>query len=82
MTLEYSLPLMRRHQGDMYVFPDEPHIKVQPQHKLAAYQRNVDWFRFWLQGNEDTDPGKSDQYRNWRKMRERTSQRAPAVSTP
>ncbi|MCE4369698.1 Atxe2 family lasso peptide isopeptidase [Xanthomonas hortorum] len=71
MTLDYSLPLIRRHQGDMYVFPDEPHTKFSPSHKLAVYERNVDWFRFWLQGHENADPLKSDQYSIWRQMRER-----------
>lgn len=69
MTLDYSLPLVRRHQGDIYVFPDEPHIKFQPRHKLAVYERNVDWFRFWLQGYEDPSPDKAGQYRIWREMR-------------
>jgi dipeptidyl aminopeptidase/acylaminoacyl peptidase len=68
-TLDYALPLERRHQADIYVFPDEPHIKFQPQHKLAAYQRNVDWFRFWLQGYEDPSPEKAEQYRIWREMK-------------
>ena len=56
---------------ELYVFPDEPHIKVQPRHRLAVYRRNLDWFRFWLQGYEDPDPAKADQYRRWRALAER-----------
>lgn len=70
MTLDYALPLVRRSQGDVYVFPNEAHIKFQPRHKLAVYERNVDWFRFWLQGHEDPDPSKNYQYSIWRAMRE------------
>ncbi len=66
MTLDYALPLVRRHRADVYVFPDETHIKFQPRHKLAVYERNVDWFRFWLQGYEDPSPEKAEQYRIWR----------------
>ncbi|MET4569786.1 Atxe2 family lasso peptide isopeptidase [Rhodanobacter soli] len=69
MALDYALPLERRHQADIYVFPDEPHIKFQPKHKLAVYERNVDWFRFWLQGYKDPDPDKAGQYRIWREMK-------------
>ncbi|MFC5526771.1 Atxe2 family lasso peptide isopeptidase [Rhodanobacter ginsengisoli] len=69
MTLDYALPLMRRHQADIYVFPDETHVKFQPRHKLAAYERNVDWFRFWLEGYEDQGPDKAGQYRIWREMK-------------
>jgi len=68
--LDYTIPLIRRRQADLYVFADEPHQKFQPRHKLAAYERNLDWFRFWLQGYEDTDPRKAEQYRHWREMRD------------
>lgn len=51
---------------ELYVFPDEAHIKVQPRHRLAVYRRNLDWFRFWLQGHVDPDPAKAEQYRRWR----------------
>lgn len=67
-ALDYAIPLMRRHQLDLYVFPDEPHIKFQPRHKLAVYERNIDWFRFWLQGEVDPAPGKAEQYSRWRRM--------------
>jgi len=68
-ALDYAIPLMRRHRLDLYVFPNEPHVKFQPMHKLAVYERNVDWFRFWLQGVEDKDTAKVGQYSNWRRMR-------------
>ena len=74
-TLDYALPLMRRHQADMYVFPYETHIKYQPRHKLAVYERNVDWFRFWLQGYEDPSPKKAAQYRIWREMKKADTRR-------
>ena len=35
---------------DAYVFPDEEHIKWQPAHRLAIYDRNIAWFDFWLKG--------------------------------
>lgn len=54
---------------EIYVFPDEPHLKMQPRHRLAAYQRNLDWFRFWLMGEEDLGPAKAQQYRRWRALR-------------
>lgn len=56
---------------ELRAFPHEPHIKFQPRHKLAAYDRNLDWFRFWLQGVIDSDPKKADQYRRWNEMRDR-----------
>ncbi len=68
--LDYALPLVRSLRADLYVFPNEPHIMFRPRHKLAVYERNLDWFRFWLQGFEDNDPRKSEQYKHWRSMKE------------
>ncbi|HCW60296.1 MULTISPECIES: Atxe2 family lasso peptide isopeptidase [Sphingobium] len=33
---------------EIYVFPDEHHIKWQPAHRLAIYRRSIDWFSRWL----------------------------------
>ncbi len=52
--------------SEVRVFANEPHILTQPRHRLAAYARNLDWFRFWLQDYEDPAPDKTEQYRRWR----------------
>ena len=72
-TLDFSAPLMRDGLADLYVFPDEPHQKFQPRHKLAAYERNLEWFLFWLAGHEDPDPAKAAQYGYWKSMHARIS---------
>lgn len=56
---------------EMYAFPDEAHIKIQPRHQLAVYRRNLDWFRYWLQGQIDHDPALAAQYRRWDALRRR-----------
>ena len=53
---------------ELLVFPDERHVKWQPVHRRAIYERNIDWFRFWLQGYRDPDPAKGAQYRRWQSM--------------
>ncbi|WP_165191585.1 Atxe2 family lasso peptide isopeptidase [Caulobacter soli] len=55
--------------SEVYAFPNEAHILVQPRHRAAAYARNLDWFRFWLQDHVDPDPAKSEQYARWRAMK-------------
>ena len=70
---DYVIPLIRENMADLYVFPNEPHLKFQPRHKLAVYERNVDWFRFWLQGYEDPNLVKKQQYVHWREMRDAVS---------
>ncbi|WP_077145974.1 Atxe2 family lasso peptide isopeptidase [Sphingopyxis sp. KK2] len=54
---------------ELYGFADEIHIKYQPVHKRAVYERNLDWYRFWLKGEEDDVPAKSAQYLRWRGYR-------------
>lgn len=54
---------------DLYVFENEYHVKWQPRHRAAIYARNLDWFSFWLMGEEDPDPGKQEAYARWREWR-------------
>lgn len=62
--------------SEIRAFPREPHNLTEPRHRLAAYTRNLDWFRFWLLGETDPDPSKAEQYRRWT-----TPPKAPAVKT-
>lgn len=55
---------------ELVVFPDEYHGKWQPAHRLAVYERSVDWFRFWLTGEQDLRPDKAGQFRRWAAMRD------------
>lgn len=80
-ALDYEIPLIREHRADLYVFPNEPHQKFQPKHKLAVYERNLDWFRFWLQGYENPDPAKRTQYARWREMKKALSGQSTHIAS-
>ncbi len=54
---------------ELFIYPNERHIKIQPKHRYEIYERNVDWFKFWLKGEEDPDSAKADQYKRWRELR-------------
>lgn len=56
---------------ELYAFPDESHLKLQPRHRLAVYERNLDWFRYWLQDYRDPDRAKAEQYRRWDALKAR-----------
>jgi dipeptidyl aminopeptidase/acylaminoacyl peptidase len=58
---------------EMHVFPQEYHTKQQPLHRLALYRRNLQWFQFWLQGVEASDPLDAGQYVRWRALRSQSS---------
>lgn len=61
-----------RHAGaavDLYIFPDEHHIKWQPSHRLAIYQRNIAWFDFWLKGIRSSDGAMAQDVTRWEQLR-------------
>ncbi len=53
----------------MLYLPDGAHILVKPWEQMTSEQASVDWFCFWLKGEEDPDPAKADQYTRWRELR-------------
>jgi hypothetical protein len=54
---------------DMVVFLDGVHLLEKPWNRLISQGGNVDWFDFWLNGHEDPDPAKAEQYKRWRELR-------------
>jgi len=54
---------------EMVVVEDGEHELQRPWDRRASLQKNVDWFRFWLKAEEDTDPDKDEQYTRWQGLR-------------
>jgi hypothetical protein len=54
---------------DLIVLNTDEHVQTNPAVRMASQGGSVDWFRFWLQGYEDPDPAKVEQYRRWRELR-------------
>lgn len=54
---------------EAHIYPDEYHVKWQPAHRYSIYRRNVQWFLFWLKGEEVDDPVDPEQYIRWRQLR-------------
>jgi hypothetical protein len=54
---------------DMLYLPLGQHVLQNPAERMASEQGDVDWFRFWLKGEEDPDPVKRIQYERWEKLR-------------
>src|SRR5579862_2636079 len=70
-SLEFYTKLKRLGKPvQMVIYPDEGHIYSQPVHRIASMQRNLDWFRFWLQGYEDPAADKHEQYSQWQALKE------------
>lgn len=41
---------------EMYVFSGEGHVKLQPAHRLAVYERNLSWFQRWFKPQQSASP--------------------------
>ncbi|WP_232494494.1 Atxe2 family lasso peptide isopeptidase [Novosphingobium kaempferiae] len=54
---------------DLYIFPDEFHLKRQPAHQLSVYKRNRAWFDFWLRGILPADETEREEALRWQEMR-------------
>jgi len=54
---------------DLIIIPDSEHVMTSPEERMISQGGTVDWFRFWLKGEEDPDPAKADQYARWRELR-------------
>jgi dipeptidyl aminopeptidase/acylaminoacyl peptidase len=56
--------------AELFLIPDIEHgvhVLQNPAQRMASEGGAVDWFRFWLKGEEAA--GKEAQYRRWRKLR-------------
>ena len=55
---------------ELYRYPKGKHPLDTPFERVASLRRNVDWFRFWMQGYEGKAPDYDlDQYVRWRELR-------------
>jgi len=54
---------------EFVVLNTEEHVQSNPAARVVSQGGSVDWFRYWLQGYEDPDPGKAGQYKRWRELR-------------
>jgi hypothetical protein len=78
---DLSLLRLQKKPVDLIYIPDGQHILQKPMERLASQQGSVDWFDFWLNGHEDPDPAKAEQYIRWRELRKlQTAQDAERVN--
>jgi hypothetical protein len=55
---------------DFIYLPAGTHVLVKPWERMVSQEGSVDWFCFWLKGEEDPDPKKTNQYVRWRELRQ------------
>src|SRR5439155_7766532 len=67
---------------DLIVLKTSEHNLTNPRTRLLSQGGTVDWFRFWLQGYEDPDPAKAEQYKRWRELRKMQVDGEHIVSLP
>lgn len=68
--------------ADMFVFPDEHHIKWQPSHRLAVYERSLDWFNFWLNRELPQGGRRLAEAEYWQMLRDQQGKARASVTSP
>lgn len=74
----YALLRRQYKPAEMIVIPDGTHSLSRPSDRMVSLQGNVDWYRFWLLGEERREPVLTGetvellqaQYARWRQMAE------------
>jgi dipeptidyl aminopeptidase/acylaminoacyl peptidase len=54
---------------ELILLRDGTHVMSNPSQRRASQGGTVDWFRFWLNSEEDPEPAKTKQYIRWRDLR-------------
>ncbi len=73
---EWEIYASLRMQGkpvDLIYFKQGQHIHQQPLERFVSQQGDVDWFRFWLAGQEDDLPEKRSMYQHWETIKRNAS---------
>jgi dipeptidyl aminopeptidase/acylaminoacyl peptidase len=61
---------------EMIYLPEAAHVLIKPAERMIAQGGNVEWFDFWLNGEEDAESINPEQYSRWRTMRDLDKNRA------
>jgi dipeptidyl aminopeptidase/acylaminoacyl peptidase len=71
----YALLRRQYKPVEMLVIPEGTHLLSRPSERMISLQGNVDWYRFWLKGEErgerlahETEESLAAQYTRWRQM--------------
>jgi len=67
---------------DLIVLREGTHILTNPAERMVSQGGTVDWFRFWLKGEEDPDPTKAEQYARWRELRKLQEKNGKPAAQP
>jgi dipeptidyl aminopeptidase/acylaminoacyl peptidase len=65
----YSSLLHQNKPTDLLLLKEGTHPLSNPAQRVASQGSTVDWMRFWLLGEEDSDPARKEQYARWRHLR-------------
>jgi dipeptidyl aminopeptidase/acylaminoacyl peptidase len=65
----FALLQQMKRPVDFLLLPQATHLLVKPWERMTSQQGDVDWFAFWLKGEEDTAKDKLPQNARWRALR-------------
>jgi hypothetical protein len=75
----YTVMSLLGKPADFIWIPRGTHLLVKPWERTVSQQGSVDWFSFWLKGQEDPDAVKAEQYARWRELKKMQEQNGAKV---
>lgn len=69
----YSSLYLQGKPVDLVYIPHRQHILQSPRSRYASQQGNVNWFRFWLQGDSQYSSGTTAQSDRWKSLASETN---------
>jgi dipeptidyl aminopeptidase/acylaminoacyl peptidase len=65
---------------DFYVYPNDGHVFLKPEHLMTSMRRNLDWFEYWLTNRVNSSAESASQYARWRGFGARLNEMKPRSS--
>lgn len=70
----YPAMRLQKKPVELYYFRSGGHVLSKPKQRVLSQETNADWFDFWLNKHEDSNPEKTEQYKRWRILREQQAE--------
>jgi dipeptidyl aminopeptidase/acylaminoacyl peptidase len=78
----YALMRLQNKPVDLLYFRNGEHVLTKLPEIFVSQETTVDWYDFWLNGHEDPDPAKAEQYARWRELLKLQQENEKSASQP
>jgi hypothetical protein len=77
----YARLRLAHRPADIVLLNTSEHLLTNPKVRLASQGGEVDWFRYWLKGEEDPATERAPQYKRWRALQDWKPSNLPSIGS-